>query len=148
MGGSRSTIKSVVDAVISRHRAAWLPSPLDSHMEYTRFTRCISRLLGTQLQHKFPITRDMVVRALRWRPSNITAFRNKMTLITSTAGCSRPSETAASQSCNWGFDTDAAEEFPKSGWFSSRYMDSEPVRSILESEKTRLEEVLTCFDDL
>jgi hypothetical protein len=107
MGGSRFTIKSILDAVITHHRAAGLPSPLAGHMEYTRFLRCVNRLLGTQLPHKFQITRDMVVRALRLRPSNLTAFRNKMALVSMTVGCMRPSEGAWSQTCDWGFDADA-----------------------------------------
>ena len=107
MGGSHSTIKAILDAVISRHRDVGLPSPLPGHMEYTRFVRCIARLLGTQLPHKFPVTREMVVRALRFRPSTLTAFRNKMALVTMTVGCMRPSEGAWSQTCDWWFNADA-----------------------------------------
>lgn len=107
MGGSRSTIKSVLDAVISRHRDVGLPSPLQGHLSYTRFVRCIARLLGTQLPHKFPVTRDMVVRALRFRPTTLVAFRNKLVLASMTLGCMRPSEAAWLQSCDWWFDDDA-----------------------------------------
>lgn len=107
MGGSQSTLRSILNAVITRHRDAGFLSPLDGYMEYTRFVRCISRLLGKQLPHKFPVTRDMVVRSLRYRPQTLTAFRNKLVLCSSTIGCMRPCEVSWTQSCDWGFDADA-----------------------------------------
>ena len=55
-GGTRDVIRSLLNGIISRHRDAGLPSPLAGPMEYTRFTKCISRLLGTQLAHKYPVT--------------------------------------------------------------------------------------------
>ena len=77
-------------------------------MEYTRFLWCIGRLLGTQLpQHMFPVTRDMVVQALRYRPPTLTAFRHEMALCAMTMGCMRPSQGEWLQSCDVGFDADA-----------------------------------------
>ena len=61
MGASRSVTKAIVDAIISRHRGARLPSLVTGHMAYHRLTRCLARLLGTQHPHKMGITRDMVV---------------------------------------------------------------------------------------
>ena len=75
-------------------------------MENTRFTKCISRLRGTQLAHKYPVTREHVVRLLRLNPTTLTSFRNKGDTITLTVGCQRPSEAAAATSCDWWFDDD------------------------------------------
>ena len=106
VGGTRAVIRSLLDAIIARHRDTGLPSPLAGPMEYTRFTRCISRLLGTQLPHKYPVTREHVVRLLRLQPATLTSFRNKLAAVTITIGCQRPSEAAAAQSCDWWFDDD------------------------------------------
>jgi len=106
MGGSRAVIRSILDAVIARHRDSGLSSPLAGPMEYTRFTKCIARLLGTQLPHKYPITREHVVRLLRLQPANLTSFRNKLAAVVMTVGCQRPSEAAAATSCDWWFDDD------------------------------------------
>ena len=107
MGGSSSTLRSVLNAVIARHREVGLPSPVSGHMEYTRLVRCLGRLLGTQLPHKFPVTREMVVKALRLRPPSLTSMRNKLVLCTGTMGCMRPDELRWTQSCDWWFDDDA-----------------------------------------
>ena len=61
MGASKSTLKSIVDAVISRHCAAGNSSPLSGPMDYTRLARCLGRLLGKQHPHKMGVTRDMIV---------------------------------------------------------------------------------------
>ena len=106
VGGTRSVIKSIVNSIITRHRERRLPSPLEGHMEYTRFTRCISRLLGTQLPHKYPITREHVLRLLRQHPASLASFRNKLVTIINTVGCQRPSKAAAQTSCDMWFDDD------------------------------------------
>ena len=76
MGATKSTLKSIVDAVISRHREAQLPTPLTWPRSYLRLTSCLGRLLGTQHQHKMGITRDMIVQLLCYRPRNLVEFRN------------------------------------------------------------------------
>ena len=106
VGGTRDVIRSLLDGIISRHRDAGLRSPLAGPMEYSRFTKCISRLLGTQLCHKYPVTREHVVRLLRLNPTTLTSFRNKLAAVTLTVGCQRPSEAAAATSCDWWFDDD------------------------------------------
>ncbi len=48
MGASRSTLKSIVDSVIARHRDGNLPPPVTGPAAYSRLARCLGRLLGTQ----------------------------------------------------------------------------------------------------
>ena len=52
------------------------------------------------------ITRDMIVRLLRYRPNNLVEFRNKMVTCTLTLGCMRPCEGAAATSCCLAFNDD------------------------------------------
>ena len=106
MGASKSTLKSVVDSVIARHRDAHLPSPVTGHMTYSRLVRCLGRLLGTQQRHKFGITREIVVRLLQYQPKNLVEFRDKLVTCTLTIGCMRPCEGAEATSCNLEFDSD------------------------------------------
>ena len=106
MGASRSTLKSIVDSVIARHRDGNLPSPVTGPAAYSRLTRCLGRLLGTQHPHKLGITRDMVVSLLRYSPRNLLEFRNKLVVCTLTIGCMRPGEGARAQSCNLRFNAD------------------------------------------
>ena len=113
MGASRATLKSIVDAVITRHRDARLPSPVEGHLSYFRLTRCLGRLLGTQHPHKLAITRDMVVALLRYRPKNALEFRNKLALCTATLGCMRPCEAARATSCCLEFDSDFKKGLPQ-----------------------------------
>ena len=113
MGASRSTLKSIVDSVIARHRDARLPSPVSGHMSYFRLTRCLGRLLGTQHPHKMGVTRDMIVALLRYRPKNLLEFRNKLVTCTITIGCMRPGEGAAATSCCLVFDSDFLKGLPQ-----------------------------------
>ena len=106
MGGSRSTIKSIVDAVIAKHREARLSSPVVGHMSYSRLSRCLGRLLGKQQKHKFGITREMVVALLRYKPKNLVEFRNKIVTCTLTLGCMRPCEGAEATSCCLSYNSD------------------------------------------
>ena len=106
MGASRSTLKSIVDSVLARHRDGALPPPLSGPMAYCRLARCLGRLLGTQHPHKMGVTRDMVVSLLRYRPRNAVELRNKLVTCTLTMGCMRPGEGAASQACNLRFNSD------------------------------------------
>ncbi len=46
LGASKSTLKGVVDSIISRHRDARLHSPIQGHMPYTRLTCCLARVPG------------------------------------------------------------------------------------------------------
>ena len=79
MGTSRSTrLKSIIDAVTARHRDEHLPSPVSGPAAHSRFTRCLGRLLGTQHPHKMGVTRDTVVRLLRYRPRNLLESRNNI----------------------------------------------------------------------
>jgi hypothetical protein len=75
MGASKATLKAVVDAVVARHRAGRLPSPVSGPMAYSRLTRSLGRLLGKQHPHKMGVTRDMVVALLRYQPRNLVEFR-------------------------------------------------------------------------
>ncbi len=106
MGASKATLKSVVDAVISRHRAGQLPSPISGSLAYSRLARSLGRLLGTQHPHKMGVTRDMVVALLRYQPRNLVEFRNKLATCTICIGCMRPGEDARSTACNLKFDSD------------------------------------------
>ena len=106
MGSSRSTLKAIVDAVITRHRDARVDSPVSGHMTYSRLARCLGRLLGKQHPHKLAITRDMVAALLRYKPKNLVEFRNKMTLCTLTIGCMRPCEGARATTCCLIFNAD------------------------------------------
>jgi hypothetical protein len=42
MGSSNSVLKSIVDAVVARHREARLPSPVLGLLSYSRLTRCLA----------------------------------------------------------------------------------------------------------
>jgi hypothetical protein len=106
MGASKSTLKSVVDAVNARHRAGQLPSPVSGNMAYSRLVRSLGRLLGTQHPHKMGVTRDMIVALLRYQPRNLVEFRNKLATCTLCIGCMRPGEGARSTACNLKFDSD------------------------------------------
>jgi len=106
LGASNSTLKSIVDAVVSRHREARLPSPVQGPLAYSRLIRCLARVLGRPRSHKQGITRDMVVSLLRSNPPDLLAFRNKTATITLTLGCMRPSEGAAALSCDLVFNSD------------------------------------------
>ena len=73
MGAFRSTLKSIVDAAIARHRDSrdgHLPSLVTGPAAYSRLTRCLGSLLCTpgQQPHKLGVTRHMVVALLRYRP--------------------------------------------------------------------------------
>jgi hypothetical protein len=106
LGASNSTLKSVVDAVVARHRDARLQSPLQGHLSYSRLTRCLARVLGRPHSFKQGVTRDMVVALLRSRPADLVAFRNKNAANTLTIGCMRPAEGAAALTCELIFDHD------------------------------------------
>jgi hypothetical protein len=106
MGASKSTLKAVVDAVVARHRAGRLSSPVSGPMAYSRLVRSLGRLLGRQHPHKLGVTRDMVVALLRYKPKNLVEFRNKMATCTLCIGCMRPGEGARATSCNLQFDSD------------------------------------------
>ena len=106
MGASKSTLKCVVDSVLSRHRAAGAQPPLSGPMAYTRLARCLGRLLGKQHPHKMGVTRDMVVALLRYKPKNAVEFRNKNLACTLTMGCMRPGEAARTTTCNLVYNSD------------------------------------------
>ncbi len=95
IGASKSVLKAMLDAILSRHRDAGLPSPLAGNMTYSQLFNCVGRLLGKQQKHKFPITRQMVCDALRLRPTTPSQFRNKMILVVGTMGIMRPGEITA-----------------------------------------------------
>jgi hypothetical protein len=106
MGASKATLKAVVDAVVARHRAGRLLSPVSGPMAYSRLVRSLGRLLGRQHPHKLSVTRDMVVALLRYKPKNLVEFRNKLATCTVCIGCMRPGEGAQATSCNLQFDSD------------------------------------------
>jgi hypothetical protein len=95
MGASKSVIKAMLDAILSRHWDAGLPSPLAGNMTYSQLFNCVGRLLEKQQKHKFPITRQMVCDAFRLRPTTPSQFRNKMILVVGTVGIMRHGEIAA-----------------------------------------------------
>jgi hypothetical protein len=103
---SNSTLKSVVDSIVARHREARVASPVQGHLGYTRLARCLARVLGRPHNHKRRITRDMVVSLLRASPPNLVSFRNKLATSTLTIGCMRPAEGAAALTCDLVFDSD------------------------------------------
>ena len=113
MGATNSTLKSIVDAVISRHRDAHLTPPVSGPGAYLRLTRCLGRVMGTQRPHRFGVTRDMVVALLRTPPSDALAFRNNLVTCTLTVGCMRPGEGADAQSCDLHFNADFLRGFPQ-----------------------------------
>jgi hypothetical protein len=41
---SNSTLKSVLDAIVARHRDARVASPVQCHLAYPRLTRCLAAL--------------------------------------------------------------------------------------------------------
>jgi hypothetical protein len=106
LGASNSTLKSVVNAIVARHRDARLPSPLQGHLSYSRLTRCLARVLGRPHNFKQGVTRDMVVALLRSNPADLVAFRNQNVVNTLTIGCMRPPEGAAALTCELVFDAD------------------------------------------
>jgi hypothetical protein len=101
-----STLKSVVDAIVARHRDARRQSPLQGHLSYSRLTRCLARVLDRPNNFKQGVTRDMVVALLRSNPVDLVAFRNKNAVKTLTIGCMRPAEGAAALTCELVFDSD------------------------------------------
>jgi hypothetical protein len=44
MGGSRFTLKAIVNAFIARHRDVRVDSLVSGHMTYSRLARCLGRL--------------------------------------------------------------------------------------------------------
>ena len=100
VGASNSTLKSIVDAVLARHRSTQLSSPVQGPMSYSRLVRCLARVLGRPHSHKMGITRDMVVSLLCSNPPDLLAFRNKNAPATLTIGCMHPSKGAAALSCD------------------------------------------------
>ena len=113
MGATHATLKSIVDAVISRHREAHLPSPVSGNLAYQRLTGCLARVLGTQHRHKMGVTRDMVVRLLQARHPDLISFRNALVTCTLTMGCMRPGEGALAQSCDFIPNADARKGLPQ-----------------------------------
>jgi hypothetical protein len=112
MGASKSTLKAVVDAVVARHRAGRLPSPVAGPMAFSRLVRSLGRLLGRQHPHKLGVTRDMVVALLCYKPKNLVELRNKLAACTLIIGCMRPGEGARATSCNLQFDSDFLKGLP------------------------------------
>ena len=106
LGASNSMLKSFVDAVISRHRDARLPSPVSGHLGYRRLTQCLARVVGRPQKTKFGITRQMVVDLLRCPAKDTVSLRNHLVTVTLTIGCMRPSEGAMAQTCDLVFDSD------------------------------------------
>jgi hypothetical protein len=106
LGASNSTLKSIVDSVISKHRDAQLPSPVPGHRGYHRLTQCLARILGRPHNRKMGVTRDMVAQLLRLQPTNLVAFRNHLVTCTLTIGCMRPSEGAMAQTCDLAYNSD------------------------------------------
>jgi hypothetical protein len=54
IGASKSVIKAMLDAILSRHRDAGLPSPLAGNMTYSQLFNCVGRLLGKQQKKNSP----------------------------------------------------------------------------------------------
>ncbi len=46
LGASNSTLKSIVDSVISKHHEAQLQTPVPGHRGYHRLMQCLTRILG------------------------------------------------------------------------------------------------------
>ena len=82
MCASNSTLKSIVDVVLARHRSAHLPSPDQGPMSYSRLVRCLARVLSHPHSHKMGVTRDMVVSLLRFNPPDLLAFYTKNVTVT------------------------------------------------------------------
>ena len=89
--------------MLSSPATARRPSPLSGPRSYLSLTSCLGRLLGT---HKMGITRDMIVKLLRYRPRNLVEFSNKNLVCTLTMGCMRTAEGAQAQACSIDFDAD------------------------------------------
>ncbi len=75
-------LKSLVDAIISRHRDARLPSPVSDHMGYRRLTQCLARVVGRPQKTKFGVTRQMVVDLLRCPAKDTISLRNHLATAT------------------------------------------------------------------
>ena len=91
MVASRSTLKSIVNTVITSHRDGHLPSPVTCLASYSRLTRCLGRLLGTPTptnsESGSPVRRRRVAPGLLL----YSQFSNKLVLKgTLTIGCMRP----------------------------------------------------------
>jgi hypothetical protein len=106
LGASNSALKSIVDAVVARHREAQLPSPAHGHTSYSRLTRCLARVLGRPHAPKPGITRDMVVALLRSNPTDLFASSNKNATVTLTISCMRPAGGAAALSCDLDYNSE------------------------------------------
>ena len=124
-GCSFSVLKGLVAAIQGRHGRFRLPPPILPGGEHGRLMKALSRFQGQPRRILFPISREAVIRLLRFPvPTHpecggpslgcplclrfLHQWRNCLAGATSTVACMRPDEGAELQVCDWwpDFDTD------------------------------------------
>ena len=125
VGCSFSVLKGLVTAIQGRHTLFRLTHPIAAGGEPGRLMKALSRFQGQPRRILFPISREAVVRLLRFPfPKHdecggvgrgcslcrqfLHQWRNCLAGAVSTVGCMRPDEGAQLQVCDWwpDFDTD------------------------------------------
>ena len=127
-GCSFSVLKGLVAAIQGRHHLFRLTPPIAPGGEYGRLMKALSRFQGQPRRILFPISREAVVRLLRFPlPEHpecggvtngcaicrrfLHGWRNCLAGATATVGCMRPDEGAQLQVCDWWPDFDTNKGF-------------------------------------
>ena len=133
-GCSFSVLKGLVAAIQSRHHKFRLVAPIAPGGEHGRLMKALSRFQGQPRRILFPISREAVIRLLRFSlPVHpecggttsgcptcrrfLHQWRNCLAGAVSTVGCMRPDEGSDLTVCNWwpNFDTDKGFSHFKGG---------------------------------
>ena len=75
--------------------------PIYGSGQYSAWERCIASAIGAPARIKFPVPKTIVHSLLLWRPYSILQHRNRLSTALATIICSRPSEVAQFQSCDF-----------------------------------------------
>jgi len=128
VGCSFSVLKGLVAAIQSRHKLFRLAPPIAPGGEHGRLMKALVRFQGQPRRIVFPISREAVVRLLRFplpkhaecggTPAGcaicsrfLHQWRNCLAGVVSTVGCMRPEEGAELQVCDWWPDFDTLRGF-------------------------------------
>ena len=128
VGCSFSVLKGFVAAIQARHKLFRLQPPILPGGEHGRLMKALSRFQGTPRRIVFPISREAVVRLLRFAlPKHaecggvkkgcplcirfLHQWRNCLAGAFSTVGCMRPDEGSQLQVCDWWPDFDTLKGF-------------------------------------
>ena len=100
-GCTSPVIKSCWAAIQNRHKEFDYTPPIYGSGQYSAWERCIASAIGAPARIKFPVPKTIVHSLLLWRPYSILQHRNRLSTALATIICSRPSEVAQFQSCDF-----------------------------------------------